>query len=126
MEPSSLSYFEYRLSVIIRNFTTLSDYSIIHHNVMDRFLKKRTATDSDPSSSSPHKKRKIPVSAKQGDISAAWRAQEFGSHFYESGGNCSVSPAIQLWTTLGNQSSSNTLSLRWSKVGDNTRSRCKG
>ena len=31
MEPSSLSYFEYRLSVIIRNFTTSSDYSIIHH-----------------------------------------------------------------------------------------------
>ena len=77
---------------------------------MDRFLKKRTATDSESLSSSPHKKRKIPlpVSAKQGDISAAWRAQEFGSHFYESGGNCSVSPAIQLRTTLGNQSSSNT------------------
>ena len=61
---------------------------------MDRFLKKRTATDSDPSSSSPHKKQKIPVSAKQGDISAAWRAQEFGSHFYESGGKlfCKCKP----------------------------------
>ena len=92
MEPLSFSYFEYRLSVIIRNFATSSDYSIIHHNVMDRFLNKRTATDSDPSSSSPHKKRKIPVSAKQGDISAAWRAQEFGSHFYESGGKLFCKP----------------------------------
>ena len=92
MEPSLLPYFDYSVSVIIRNFTTSSDYSISHHNVMDRFLKKRTATDSDPSSSSPHKKQKIPASAKQGDISAAWQAQEFGSHFYESGGKLFCKP----------------------------------
>ena len=86
MEPSSLSYFDYRLSVIIRNFTTSSDYSISHHNVMDRFLKKRTATDSDPSSSSPHKKRKIPASAKQEDIS--WRMGSDRLYQEASSNNC--------------------------------------
>ena len=30
--------------------------------------------------------KKLKVSYKQGDISASFRAQEFGSSFYESGG----------------------------------------
>ena len=48
---------------------------------MDQFLKRPANGDASPSPSKKPKK-----DAKQGKISAAFRAQEFKTHYYESGG----------------------------------------
>ena len=48
---------------------------------MDRFLKRPADGEASPSPS-----KKMKKDAKQGNISAAFRAQEFKTHFYESGG----------------------------------------
>ena len=52
--------------------------------VMDRFLKRPAASDPPSPVSGPCKKPKL--NAWQGDVSASFRAQEFGANFYESGG----------------------------------------
>ena len=58
---------------------------------MDRFLKRLTpAVDTSSVNSNPSKKPK--PSAKQGDVSAAFRAQEFGRNFYDSGGKMFCKP----------------------------------
>ena len=58
---------------------------------MDRFLKRPTpAVDTSSVNSNPSKKPK--PSAKQGDVSAAFRAQEFGRNFYDSGGKMFCKP----------------------------------
>ena len=58
---------------------------------MDRFLKRPTpAVDTSSVNSNPSKKPK--PSAKQGDVSAAFRAQEFGRNFYVSGGKMFCKP----------------------------------
>ena len=59
---------------------------------MDRFLKRPRANElSSPNNCVVPSKKPKPC-AKQGDVSAAYRAQEFGSHFYESGGKLFCRP----------------------------------
>ena len=59
---------------------------------MDRFLKCPRANElSSPNNCVVPSKKPKPC-AKQGDVSAAYRAQEFGSHFYESGGKLFCRP----------------------------------
>ena len=61
---------------------------------MDRFLKRpapsSSGANSSPSSSPLAKKPK--VSDKQGNVSASFRAKEFGSDFYDSGGELFCRP----------------------------------
>ena len=62
---------------------------------MDRFLKRpapiSTVSSTNRSTLAPAAK-KPKVSDKQGNISASFRAQEFGSNFYESGGKLFCKP----------------------------------
>ena len=73
---------------------------------MDRFLKRPapspSGSNSSPSSSPLAKKPK--VSDKQGNVSASFRAKEFGSDFYDSGGNCFADPVTWSLTTFGSAS----------------------
>ena len=59
---------------------------------MDRFLKRPRANELSSPNNCVEPSKKPKPCAKQGDVSAAYRAQEFGSHFYESGGKLFCRP----------------------------------